>query len=291
MEKEITKEEIARLLPKRKRDTHKGCYGRAAIVAGCEEFLGAPVLATAACLRSGAGYTYLFTPIKARTMYAVKLPEAIIERLDIRAKKRLLDFDALAIGMGMGASKKTAALVEWLVHNFTGRLVLDADALNALAAFRKERLADMCAHKKCDVIMTPHIKEFSRLTGESAQAILENPTKLAKRYAKAWGVTVLLKNAYSVITDGECVAWNTAGTAGQAKGGSGDLLSGLIAGLCAQGLSAYEGGMAGAYLAGKAAELATAEYGEYSLLASDTIEKIGSAFLRIPENADEQGDE
>lgn len=279
MEKEITKEEIAQLLPKRKRDTHKGCYGRAAIVAGSEEFLGAPVLATAACLRSGAGYTYLFTPIKAYTMYATKLPEAIIARLDIRAKKGLLAFDALAIGMGMGASKKTANLVKWLVHNFTGRLVIDADALNALAAFRKESIADIFAHKKCDVVLTPHIKEFSRLTGESVQAILENPTGLVKRYAKAWGVTVLLKNAYSLITDGERLAWNRAGTAGQAKGGSGDLLSGLIAGLCAQGLSAYEGGMAGAYLAGKAAELATAENGEYALVASDTIEKIGAARL------------
>ncbi|MBO7297717.1 MAG: NAD(P)H-hydrate dehydratase [Clostridia bacterium] len=293
MEKEITKEEIARLLPKRKRDTHKGCYGRAAIVAGSEEFLGAPVLATAACLRSGAGYTYLFTPIKAYTMYATKLPEAIVARLGIRARKRLLDFDALAIGMGMGASKKTAALVEWLLQNFTGRLVLDADALNALSAFGKERLADMFAHKKCDAIVTPHIKEFSRLTGESVQAILQNPTKLAKRYAKTWGVTVLLKSAYSVVTDGERVAVNRTGTAGQAKGGSGDLLSGLIAGLCAQRLSAYEGGLAGAYLAGKAAELAAEEHGEYSLLASDTITKLGSTLvrLRVAENADEQGDE
>lgn len=293
MENEITKEQIAPLLPKRKRDTHKGCYGRAAIVAGSKRFLGAPVLATAACLRSGAGYTYLFTPIKERTVYATKLPEAIVAGLDLRSRKRLLELDAIAIGMGMGASKKTAALVVWLVQNFTGRLVLDADALNALAAFRKERLADIFAHKKGDVLLTPHIKEFSRLTGESVQAIVQNPTELAKRYASAWGVSVVLKNAYSLVTDGERVAWNKTGTAGQAKGGSGDLLSGLIAGLCAQGLSAYEGGLAGAYLAGKAAEIATEEYGEYSLLASDTVAKLGAAFitLRISENADEQSHE
>lgn len=288
MENEIKRADVARLLPQRKRDTHKGCYGRAAIVAGSEEFLGVPVLATAACLRSGAGYTYLFTPIKEHSMYALKLPEAIIARLDLQAKELLLSFDALAIGMGMCASEETAVLAEWLVRNFTGRLVLDADALNALAAFRFGVLAEIFANKKCDVVMTPHGKEFSRLTGESVQSILKNPTELAKRYAKAWGVTVLLKNAYTTITDGARVAVNTTGTAGQAKGGSGDLLSGLIAGLCAQGLSAYEGGTAGAYLAGRAAELATEEYGEYSLLASDTIEKLGKAFLelRIAENTD-----
>ena len=288
----ITAKRVAKLLPKRGRNTHKGCYGKSAIVAGSEKFLGAPVLSTKACLRSGAGYTYLFTPIKERAVYAVRLPEAIISplRFDVET---LCRFDAVAIGMGMGENKKVARLAQKLLVNFTGRLVLDADALNSLARYKKDKLKELFANKKCDVIITPHCKEFSRLTGKSVNDILENPCALAEKYAHEWGITVLLKNAYTVITDGVKTVINDKGTAGQAKGGSGDLLSGLIAGLCAQGLSTFDGGTAGAYLAGRAAEIAEREYGEYSLLATDVIDCLGEAFLelRIAENTDKQSDD
>ena len=139
---------------------------------------------------------------------------------------------------------------------------MDADGLNSLALFSEGRLAQLFKNKKCDVILTPHVKELSRLCGWTVEEILEDSLAFAKSFAKEFVVTVLLKNAVSVITDGERTAVNTTGNAGQAKGGSGDTLAGVLAGLCAVGLPAYESGVVGAYLVGKAAELAALDFGE-----------------------------
>ncbi|MBQ8322696.1 MAG: NAD(P)H-hydrate dehydratase [Clostridia bacterium] len=287
----VSREEIAALLPKRKRNTHKGCYGRAAIVAGSVEYTGAAYLATAACLRSGAGYTALFVPKGLLTHYMLKAPEALLvasnegDRYEFNARKmqELTAYDSVAYGMGMGASIAVAEGALWLLGNYTGTLILDADALNSFAFFGREKLAKAFAQKKCDVVLTPHIKEFARLSEESVGTISEKGFDAPEAFAKTHGVTVLLKNAVSVVTDGERTALNTAGTAGQAKGGSGDVLAGVIAGLCAQGLSGFDGARAGAYLVGKAAEIAAKEQGEYSLLATDTIERLGKAFLSLYE--------
>ena len=288
----LEREEVAKCLPRRERDTHKGNYGRAGIVAGSAEFLGAPVLSTLACLRAGAGYTYLFTPIKEHTKYALRLPEAIVSRFKFRKTSKLYALDSLAVGMGMGQSKRLAKLVQALLENFAGRLILDADALNSLAKYKAEVLDGIFLRKKGEVVITPHIKEFSRLTKLTVAEILQDPVKHAEHFASKWQITVLLKGAHTVITDGQKTVKNERGTAGQAKGGSGDLLSGLIAGLCAQGVSAFDGAKAGAYLAGYSAEFAEKNYGEYSLLATDTAECLGKAFLalRVAEEADEQGD-
>ena len=126
--------------------------------------------------------------------------------------------------------------------------------------------------------MTPHVKEFSRLCGERPQEIIEKGIYAACGFAKKYNVAVLLKNAVSILTDGEKISLNATGTSGQAKGGSGDVLSGVIAGLCACGLSTFDGAKAAAFLVGRAAELATAETGEYALTASDVIGSLGKAF-------------
>ena len=127
------------------------------------------------------------------------------------------------------------------------------------------------------------------MTGKTVQEILCNPIEHAKSFAKQTGAIVLLKNSVSILTDGDEVSVNIRGTAGQAKGGSGDVLSGLIASVLAQGLSAKDGGKVGAYLCGVAAELAAKEQGDYSLIATDVVEKIAAAFLSldaffVPEN-------
>ena len=142
-------------------------------------------------------------------------------------------------------------------------------------------MKELFENKRCSVVVTPHIKEFSRLSERTVTEVLSMGAEAAKSFAKEYGVTVLLKNAVTTVTDGEKVYLTITGTAGQAKGGSGDALSGVIAGLCASGLSVTDGSVAGAYLAGKAAEIAAGEYGEYSLLATDVIEKLGAAFLSL----------
>ncbi len=283
------KELVSQIVKPRKRNSHKGIYGKAAIVAGSEKYTGAAYLSTLACLRSGAGYTTLFTPSNLLPFYALKAPEALLESLNEGGMvaftednfEKLLSYDSVAYGMGTGVSEDVALGAEYLIRTYTGKLILDADALNSLAKFRLDELENLFAAKKCDVLLTPHVKEFSRLSDRTVTDILRSGTQAATEFALRYGVSVLLKNAATVIADGNKTAVNVTGTAGQAKGGSGDVLSGVIAGLCASGLSPFEGGVAGAYLTGKAAELAVQTYGEYSLLATDVIERLGEAFLSL----------
>ena len=290
---------VKSLLPARKRNSHKGTYGKAAIVAGSIEYTGAAYLSAAACIRAGAGYTTLFLPKKLLPFYALKAPEILLkgisggDRYVFNSKKmeELLIYDSIAFGMGMGVSEEVFKGASYLLKNYTGKLLLDADALNSIAYFSWGKLDKLFAKKKCDVILSPHIKEFSRLSSWTAEEILKDSLSLAQRFSKEYGVTLLLKNACTIITNGERTALNTTGNSGQAKGGSGDVLAGVIAGLCAGGLSAYDGGVVGAYLVGKSAEIALPDVGEYSMTASELIAYLPKTFLFVTENTDENGGE
>ena len=284
MQTVLDQKTVSALLPKRKRNTNKGDYGKAAIVAGSEAYTGAAYLAAAACLRAGAGYTALFVPENIFPYYVLKIPEVLLKKLN--NWEDLLVFDSIAYGMGMGISRQVADGAAWLIEQFSGKLILDADALNSLAKYCN--LGEAFARKKGDVLLTPHVKEFSRLSGNSVEEILANGFNAAKHFATRHGVTVLLKNAVSVIENGKKSCINERGTAGQAKGGTGDVLSGVIAGLCASGLSVFDGACAGAYAVGLAAELAGEKISEYSLTATDLISQLGASFLRITENASEE---
>ena len=287
---------VKALLPKRRRNSHKGTYGKAAIVAGSIDYTGAAYLATAACLRSGAGYTTLFVPESILPYYILKNPEALLvslcdgDRYAFNSSKmrELCVYDSIAFGMGMGVSEAVCRGAEWLLKHYEGKLILDADGLNSLAEYRKTELKVLFANKKCDVLITPHSKEFSRLTGLKTEEILAEPLRVASDWASAYQTSVLLKNHETMITDGERNFINRSGNSGQAKGGSGDVLSGVLAGLCAMGANALEAGVCGAYLTGIAAELAVKETGEYSLLASDVISYLGRAFLFVTEDTDQQ---
>jgi NAD(P)H-hydrate epimerase len=294
-----SREDINRLLPKRKRNAHKGTYGRAAIVAGSIDYTGAADLSAAACLRSGAGYTTLFTPKNILPFYILKSPEILLKSTNEggmyafkeEIMRDLLSYDSIAFGMGMGVSEEVYKGAAYLLTHYQGRLILDADGLNSLANFGSKNLENLFLNKKCDVILTPHVKEFSRLSGVSVESILNAPISSAQAFAKRYNCALLLKNAVSILTDGEGTAINATGNSGQAKGGSGDVLAGVLAGLCAVGLSAYESGVVGAYLVGKAAELAAMDVGEYSLTATDLISYLSKAFLFVTKHTDEDSDE
>ena len=286
--------DAARLLPKRTRDSHKGTYGKAGIVAGSKQYTGAAYLATAACLRSGVGYTTLFAPSYVVEKGIWRLPEALLCSLNEGDKvafneknlEKLLSLDALSYGMGLGVDREVAFGVKFLLDNYKGTLILDADALNSLSTYAVDWLDAMFTQKKCNVILTPHSKEFSRLTGKSVEEIINAPVEIAKAYAKRWQVTILLKNAFSVITDGDKVYINETGNSGQAKAGSGDVLSGLLTGLCASGVKAFDGAVLAPYIVGVATEIATRDISEYSVTASDISSHIGLVFLRLTENTD-----
>lgn len=279
-------ESVKPLLPERRRNTHKGVYGKAAVVGGSEKYAGAAFLAAKAALRSGAGYTALFAPSAILPACLLRLPEVLLRplcdggrvALNEKAIEELTGYDAVAFGMGAECSEATCAVALAFLERFTGTLILDADALNALAAYGR---VSVLKRAKGSVVITPHAKEFSRLTGLSVEEILDGGLSSAQAFAREYGVTVLLKGATTIVADGKRTAVNIAGSAGQAKGGSGDVLSGVIAALCAGGRSAFDGARAGAYLAGRAAELCAAERGTYSMLPSDVIEKLSEAFKEI----------
>jgi NAD(P)H-hydrate epimerase len=285
--------DIARIFPRRKRNSHKGTYGKVSILAGSVAYSGAPLLSAYAALRTGAGYTELCVPEKLFSAFMGRYPEAILtcmkgeNSLEYDEEKlfKLLKSDCIALGMGCGISSELYKIIGYLLEHYTGILLLDADGLNTISKYG----VGVLKGKKCDVLITPHIKEFSRLSGLSVGEITKDPIEKAKAFAEEYAVTVLLKSSVSVVTDGKSVYLNTRGCAALAKGGSGDVLSGIISSLCAQGNSAINGAMAGSYLLGSAAELCAKEKGEYSVLARDVIEKIPNVILGVTEQANDQG--
>lgn len=289
----LTAADIKNMLPRRMKNSNKGDYGRVAIVAGGARYSGAAVLAAQGALSGGAGYTALCVPEKLVFPLMGKLPEALLLPLSrgrewkFSAKRcaKILPYRAIAAGMGMGNTKQTAKVVGFFLQRYTGKLLIDADGLNALSAyFGATNVKRAFLQKKCEVLLTPHPAEFSHLTGLPLQQVLENAETEVQKYAAENGVTVLLKGAsgaMSIIGDGTRAYYNATGNSGQAKGGSGDTLSGLICSLSASGASLFEAACAGAYLAGKAAEIAVQTTGEYSLTASKEAEYIGAAFLTL----------
>lgn len=258
------KEDVKRYFPPRASHTHKGSFGNAAIFAG-SKYTGAAFLAAGACLKSGAGYTRLIVPKEIYSFAIGKLPACVLKAYE--GIGDLLSSNAVALGMGAEPSEHFYEFLKNLISHYTGTLVLDADALNTLSLFG----VDVLKKKQCNVIITPHIGEFSRLTKKSVQEILREPVELATEFAKAYGVVVVLKNNRSVIADGERVAINTTGSPALAKGGSGDVLSGLLAGTVSRGVPGFEAACVASFVLGKAGEYAAREMGEYAPDATDVI--------------------
>lgn len=283
------KEYVSARLPRRKRDSNKGDYGKAAIVAGSVEYTGAALLAATACARSGVGYTTLFLPKELVPVFFLRRPEILLKSTNEGGRyafkpenmQALLGYDGVAYGMGMGVSEDVAEGAAYLLKTYRGKLILDADGLNALAAFYPSETPVLLKNSACEVLLTPHVKEFSRLSGRSVAEIKKNKIEIAKRFAAENGVRLLLKDSASVVTDGKSVTVNLTGNSGQAKAGSGDVLSGVIAGICAMGASVTDGAIVGAYLVGRAAEIAAVRLGEYSTLAMDIVDCLGKAFLEL----------
>lgn len=288
-------EDIRSLLPKRKRNSNKGTYGRASILAGSTAYSGAPLLTASAALRAGAGYTQLCVCEELFHAFLGRLPEVILtafpgkERLsyDEESLNGVLKSDCIAVGPGCGVSEELYRCIVYLLKNYSGKLVLDADALNALSRFGIEVLAE----KKCEVLLTPHVKEFSRLIGLSVSEVQADPVACARSFAARYGVNVLLKSAVSVITDGKRGLLQTRGSACLAKGGSGDVLTGIIAGLAAQGLNLFDSAQAGSFLLGVSAELCEAELGVHGVIASDVVACLPRAWVALTRVSAENSDE
>jgi len=272
----IEKTDVADLLPRRELDAHKGNNGRALLCVGSERYTGAALMSAGAALRSGVGLLSVAVPAKVKPAFSL-LPEAMCAAVgtggdwDAEANdaaiKLLEKQNAVCIGCGVGDGDVTPLISRALETRIP--LVLDADALNRISQ-KKELLNQL--HES--VILTPHPAEMARLCGETVDAILSDPIGIARHYAKQWNCVVLLKGATTCISDGARVCLNTTGNPGLAKGGSGDVLSGIITALLAQGLCAFDAACVGAFLLGASADTALELLNTRMLMARDVIDAV-----------------
>jgi NAD(P)H-hydrate epimerase len=211
-------------------------------------------------------------------MHTVKDSDGSI-LFDKATLNKFLSSNSIAIGMGLGVSQEVYKSIEYLLQNFEGKLIIDADGLNSIAKYG----LNILKNKKCKVILTPHIGEFCRLIGLDKHSVLTNSIELAKNFAKEYKVTLVLKNATSIITDGEELFINTTGSVGMAKGGSGDVLSGFISGIVANSSEILQAVASACYVFGVAGELAEKQDNVYTMLPTDTINNLGRAINKICE--------
>jgi ADP-dependent NAD(P)H-hydrate dehydratase / NAD(P)H-hydrate epimerase len=272
-------EDCKAILRPRSAYSHKGTYGHALLFCGSRGKMGAAVLASRGCLRSGPGLVTVHVPIFGSSIIQTAVPEAM---LDIDHSEDILTeipdlsrFTSIATGPGIGLDDQTQRTLKLLIQNSTIPLIFDADAINILGENKT-----WISFVPKGSIFTPHPKEFERLVGKSTNDFDRN--KMQRDFSIKYGVYVVLKGAHTAITtpDGKCF-FNSTGNPGMATGGSGDVLTGILAGLKAQGYTSLETCLLGVYLHGLAGDYASESSGQEAMVAGDIIENLGKAFKSL----------
>lgn len=264
-------------LPARKADSNKGTYGRIAVIAGSSQMSGAASLSAEAAYRMGSGLVKVYTHENNRTILGCNLPEAILMTYSdtesaIRCvEDAILWGDVILAGPGIGMEDVSHVIIQHLLQTCMKPMILDADGLNIIA----EDL-ELLQNHKAQVIITPHLKEMSRLTGETVEEVKQNPDKTCMRFANIYDIVCVLKDARTMVSDGtDRLYINTSGNNGMSTAGSGDVLAGMIAGLSGLGMKGAEAARMGVYLHGLAGDHAATVKGQYSMLARDILDGIG----------------
>lgn len=275
----VEKEQVRNMLPARNKFAHKGTFGHALIISGCYGMMGAALLAGESCLRGGTGLVTLHVPRSGYGIIQTGFPEALVslDQSDILfSEPPVLDpYSAIGIGPGIGCKQNTGKGLKMVLEKAAVPLVIDADGLNILATH-----PDWLGLLPKGTILTPHPREFDRLAGESSNAFERH--RKQREFSSRYEVIVVLKGAYTGIAMPNGQYWfNTTGNPGMATGGSGDVLTGLITGLLAQGMEPGDAAIAGVYLHGLAGDLAEEETGQEALIAGDMIRKLGEAFKEM----------
>lgn len=272
-------EDIKRIFRKRNRFTHKGDYGKALIIAGSYGMSGAAILAAKGCLKSGAGLVKVHVPSACVNIMQTTVPEAIT-CIDFHEHIFTSLFDdndstVTALGPGLGTDELTVEGVKQVIRTASSPLVIDADAINILASNR-----DIFKYIPKNSILTPHIKEFDRLTGSSQDPYVR--LQKASELASAFNVYIVLKSAWTfIVSPGGIFHINTTGNPGMATGGSGDVLTGVITALLAQGYSSQEAALIGTYIHGLAGDLAAADLSQTGMTAMDIANYLPSAWKKL----------
>jgi ADP-dependent NAD(P)H-hydrate dehydratase len=277
--------------PARPRESHKGTFGSALLVAGSTGMSGAAVLSGLGALRSGAGLVFLAVPDAIQSIVAgsepsyltIGLPSDSAGRIAGDAatmlQQALTGKSAIAIGPGLGQSDELQSLVTELYATCELPVVVDADGLNLLAKSGVD-----LSRKSGTRILTPHPGEFARIVGRDSGEVQKQREALAVEFASRHQIVLVLKGHGTVVTDGDRVAVNQTGNSGMSTGGTGDVLTGLIVGLLAQGMPPYESARLGVHLHGLAGDLASLEHTEPGLIASDLPRFLGAAWNQVLEH-------
>lgn len=281
----ITLDFVKENMPRRPDDAHKGTMGTLLNISGSYAMAGACVLSSLAALRSGVGLLKVALPKSIYPIVASSCCEAVYLPLDESEEGTvspdsldvLLDAsknaNSVLLGCGLKLCDDTIKFVKEFVGKCENKLLVDADGINALA-----RNIDILSSTKAEVVLTPHVKEMSRLTGLSVQEIAQNREEVAMTFAKNFSCTVVLKGKDTVVTDGDRLLINPTGNSGMAKGGSGDVLSGIIASFMAQGVSSFESACMGVYIHGLSGDIAAARYSKTAMLPSDILTCLCDTF-------------
>lgn len=287
----IEADDVSNVLGKRPGYSNKGTYGYTALIGGSVRYSGAIRLAymADAAMRSGAGVVKVAVPksltgqitphILESTLFPLSDEDGYVRYDSEQIDELIANVRTVAFGMGITTCEGAAAILDHLLERFSGTLIVDADGLNLLSELDRERIRA----GKCRLVLTPHIKEFSRLTGLDILEIQKDPIGHAMSLAKDLGAVVLLKGPATIVTDGDRVYITDRGCAGMATAGSGDVLSGILAAVCgyANADLAITSAVA-AYINGAAGELASREYGDISMIASDTVAAIPKVIKELP---------
>ncbi|MCD7737063.1 MAG: NAD(P)H-hydrate dehydratase [Lachnospiraceae bacterium] len=266
-------------VPVRSPHSNKGTFGKVLLIAGSEGMSGAACLAARAAYRTGCGMVRVFTPECNRMVLQTCLPEAIVTAWNPHSPMREIEnlltaafdwSDVAGIGPGLGMATPSADILGFVLREYRKPLVIDADGLNLLSENR-----GLMKLLHSDIVLTPHIGEMARLTGKEKNMISEDILNSSCDFADAHGTICALKDSRTVVSDGNQIYVNTSGNDGMAVAGSGDVLTGIICGLLAQGMPCFEAAAIGVYVHGRAGDRAKDDLGAYGMIAGDIAERVG----------------
>ena len=265
-------------LPKREQFSNKSTFGKVLNIAGSEFYTGAAYLSSIAALKAGCGYVTLSSSPKVLNTIAYKSSDIVFLPFE-NIKKKINDYNAISIGCGLSTDLGISILFKSTLETLSKietPVIIDADGLNLLSKMKE--VPDLPKN----LILTPHPKEASRLLGVETEKIVNKPIMYAKKISKKYGCTTVLKLHSTVVSSNTTeVSVNETGNSALAKAGSGDVLMGMITGLCAQGMDCFEAARLGVYLHGRTGEIASDMLSEYSVLASDLLKYIPIAITDL----------
>lgn len=300
----ITLEYVNTIVRERPEEIHKGQCGRVLIVAGSVGMAGAAVLASRGALKSGSGLVKIAAPIEIFDILQIAVPQAtcmdsavlitnIGGSISEGGSEGLLDiYDAVAIGPGLGVDESRYLLIKHILKYYNGTVVLDADGINCIC--RYDSGLRCLKDRQSSVILTPHVGEADRLLAALGKGTVKDlgRKRAAEIISSLTGAVVLLKGAGTIVTEAACTDakvpsdkpktyTNTTGNAGMATGGSGDVLTGVIAALAGYGIAPFDAASAGAYMHGLAGDIAAERYGQWGMTAVEIAETLPAAFKEV----------